>query len=68
MKVLNTRSTEGYLHLLAFKQSDVKKLWVCGLHTKRVDIVLKCVKDLVEVQLVQDELTMKRYHADVREN
>ena len=35
-----------------------------GLHTKSGDYVLKCVKDLVEVQLVQDGLTIKRCHAD----
>ena len=55
---------KGYKHVLAFKHSDVKKVWVYGLYTKGGDEVLKCIKDLVEVQLVQDGLTMKRYHAD----
>ena len=42
----------------------VKNVWVYGLHTESGDEVLKCVKDLAEVQLVQDGLTTKRYHAD----
>ena len=54
MEVLNTPSKEGYEHVLAFKHSDVKKVWVYGLYTKSGDEVLKCVKDLVEVQLVQE--------------
>ena len=64
MEVLNTPSKEGYKHVFAFKHSDVRKVSVYGLHTKSGDKVLKCVKDLVEVQLVQVRLTMKRYHAD----
>ena len=61
MEVLKTRLKEDYKHVLAFKHSDVKRVRVHGLHTKSGDEVLKYVKDLVEVQLAQDGLTMNRY-------
>jgi hypothetical protein len=63
-EVLNTPSMEGFKHGLQFKHKDAKKVYVYGLVSKSGDEVLKCMKDLVEVQLVADGLQMKRYHAD----
>lgn len=63
-EVLNTPSMEGYKHGLQFKHGESKKVYVYGLVTKSGDEVLECMKDLVEVQLPADGITMKRYHAD----
>ena len=51
-KVLNTPSMEGHKHVLDFKYTDVKKVWVYGLHTKSGDEVLKCVEDLANHEAV----------------
>jgi hypothetical protein len=53
---------EGFKHGLQFKHKESKKVYVYVLVKARVgDEVLKCMKDLVEVQLVADGLQMKRY-------
>jgi hypothetical protein len=64
MELLNTASMEGYKHVLAFKHSDSKKMWIYGMKTKSGEEVLECIKNLVEVKLPQDGITMNRYHAD----
>ena len=44
--------------------SDAKKVWAYGLRTKCIEVVLKCMKDFVEVQLTADGLRLRIYHAD----
>ena len=63
---VNCPSRQGYRYVIVFTDVATKYFWHYPLVNRTGEAVLKCVKDLVEVQFVQFPGThrMQRYHAD----
>ena len=55
---------KGYKHVLVRKAQECKKVSAYELRTTCGEEVLECLKDFVGVQLIEDGLRLRRYHAD----